>query len=99
MTEALGLAAGILGSASCLPQIYKSWTSRSSKDISTWMIVLVYASSILGIWYGVLVQHLAIYVGNSITCGLYIVLHLVKFRNERVGPESAPEQEQELVEA
>lgn len=94
--EPLGIAAGVVGSVSTVPQIYKSWSSRSSKDISTWMIVLVYVSTVLGIWYGVLIQHLAIYVGNSVTLGLYMVLHLVKIRNGALEREQAQESDVEL---
>ena len=38
----------------------------------------------LGTIYGALIQHEAIYVCNSINLGLYVVMHLVKYRNERL---------------
>jgi hypothetical protein len=59
------------------------------------MIVLTYISQVLGLSYGILIKHPAVYISNSLILLLYATLHLVKVRNERVAPES--ESEQELV--
>lgn len=94
--EILGFVSAAICSASVVPQIVKSWRSGSSKDISTPMILMTYVSMTLGITYGFLIRHVAVYVGNSVTLALFAVLHIVKIRNERV-PESESEQAQELV--
>lgn len=93
--EILGFMSAAICSASVVPQIVKSWKTGSSKDISTPMILLTYVSMTLGITYGFLIRHVAVYVGNSVTLVLFAVLHVVKIRNERV---REPEQEQALVE-
>ena len=90
------MVSGAICAVSVLPQIRKSWVTRSSKDISTSTIVLTYLAMGSGTVYGVLIQHVAIYTSNLVILVLYIILHLVKFRNERVAQESV--QEQELVE-
>jgi MtN3 and saliva related transmembrane protein len=95
--EPIGLVSGAICAVSVLPQIRKSWISKSSKDISTSMIVLTYLAMGLGMIYGVLIRHAAIYLSNAVIFALYIVLHLVKLRNERISLVSV--QEQELVEA
>jgi uncharacterized protein with PQ loop repeat len=94
--EALGLVSGAISVISVVPQIHRNFVTRSSKDISTTMIVLTYISMSLGILYGVLIQHAAVYISDSAILSLYVALHLVKMRNGRVAPES--ESEQELVE-
>jgi MtN3 and saliva related transmembrane protein len=94
--EPIGLVSGAICAVSVLPQIHKSWVTKSSKDISTTTIVLTYLAMGLGTAYGVLIQHAAIYTSNLAILVLYIILHAVKFRNARVGQEL--EQEQELVE-
>ena len=89
--EILGFTSAAICSASVVPQIVKSWRTRSSKDISTPMILMTYLAMALGIAYGFLIDHVAVYVGNSVTMILYIVLHVVKIRNGKGS-------EQELVE-
>lgn len=96
--EPIGLVSGAICAVSVLPQIRKSWITRSSKDISTTTIVLTYLAMGLGMTYGALIRHAAIYTSNAVIFGLYAVLHGVKIRNERAGPGSEPEQELGLVE-
>ena len=95
--EPIGLVSGAICAISVLPQIRKSWITRSSKDISTTTILLMYLAMTLGLTYGVLIRHAAIYTSNAVILGLYVVLHLVKARNERGGPESVPVLELEQV--
>ena len=91
--EILGFTSAAISSAAVVPQIVKSWRTKSSKDISTPMILLTYVSMGLGITYGFLIRHVAVYVGNSVTLLLFAILHFVKIRNARVSV-----QESELVE-
>lgn len=96
--EPLGMISGAICAVSVLPQIRKSWVTHSSKDISTMTIILTYLAMGLGMTYGVLIQHAAIYTSNAVIFGLYIILHLVKYRNERGERGSESEQELGLVE-
>lgn len=97
--EPIGLVSGAIGAISVLPQIRKSWITRSSKDISVSMIILTYLSTGLGTIYGVLIRHSAVYTSNAVIFALYAVLHLVKIHNERVSQVSESERELGLVEA
>ena len=97
--EPIGLVSGAICAVSVLPQIHKSWITRSSKDISVSMIVLTYIAMSLGMVYGVLIRHAAIYTSNAVIFALYAVLHMVKVRNERGALVSESEQELGLVEA
>ena len=94
--EPIGLVSGAVCAVSVLPQIRKSWITRSSKDISVSMIMLTYLAMSLGMVYGVLIRHAAIYTSNAVIFGLYVVLHMVKVRNERGALVSGPEQVLEL---
>ena len=82
--EILGFLSGILGSLSLLPQIHKSYTTKSSKDISTKTLCLMYCALIFGLIYGIIIKHAAVYVMNGITTTLYMILHGVKIQNERL---------------
>lgn len=81
-TELIGIASGLVGCISIFPQIYKSYKTRSSKDISTGTILLTYLAQSLGIVYGVLINHYAVYISNSVGLVLFITLHVVKYHNE-----------------
>jgi MtN3 and saliva related transmembrane protein len=81
--ELIGFASGMIGSLSILPQIYKSWVSGSSNDLSTNTIVLMYIALILAVIYGIMINHSAIYITNIFSCILYVILHGIKIRNER----------------
>jgi len=58
------------------------------------MIVLTYLAMGLGMIYGVLIRHAAIYTSNTVIFGLYVILHMVKVRNERGALVLEPEPEQ-----
>ena len=82
--ELVGITSAALASGAIVPQIYKSWKSGKSDDISTYTICVTYMAMVLGIIYGTLIKHVAIYIGNSVTLLLYICLHGVKVRNSRL---------------
>jgi MtN3 and saliva related transmembrane protein len=82
--EFIGIASVVSFTLAEIPQIHKNWTTKSSEDISTKTILLTYVATSLGIVYGALIDHIAVYIGNSITLFLFVVLHAVKFRNERL---------------
>ena len=88
--ELLGGVSGAVFCIATLPQIHKNWTTRSSKDISTPTIVLTYVGAITGIVYGAFIGHAAVYASNAVILALYMTLHGVKIRNERVAWEPLP---------
>ena len=81
--EVIGLISGLIGCASILPQIYKSYISRSSKDLSTSTFILLYIAYILAVIYGISIDHIAVYLCNGIALILYLILHSIKIYNER----------------
>jgi len=88
--EIFGFMSGILCSLSLIPQIYKSYTTKSSQDISTKTLCLMYCALIIGIIYGIIIKHAAVYVMNGISIILYIILHGVKIRNEHTQLQPQP---------
>ena len=80
--ESLGLASGAICIFSVVPQIYKTYKSGSSEDLSTSTFLCMYLSLGLGTAYGFLIDHVAIYVSDLTILGLYVVLHAVKLRND-----------------
>ena len=81
------------GTAACLSvaiQIYKNIKTKSSKDVSHGLIALGYISTVLGIIYGTLLHRSAIYISNAVLFANYIVLHVVKLRNDSIQVSEEP---------
>ncbi|HZD43164.1 MAG TPA: SemiSWEET transporter [Methanomicrobiales archaeon] len=79
---AVGLAAGLLTTVSFLPQVVKTYSTRSAHDLSYGMLSLFIIGLVLWTWYGLSITSLPIILANIITIGLvsYILLMKVKYR-------------------
>ena len=67
LIDALGFAAGALTTASFVPQVMKSWTSRDLSGISLRMYGLFSAGVALWLLYGIAEGHWPIIIANAIT--------------------------------
>ncbi|BAQ66910.1 SemiSWEET transporter [Geminocystis sp. NIES-3709] len=63
----IGLMAGSLTTISFLPQVIKTWRSKSAKDISLSMFLSFCLGVLLWIIYGFLLGELPIIIANFIT--------------------------------
>lgn len=63
--EALGIAAGTLTTSSFVPQVLRTWRTRSTRDISCKMYLIMCAGIALWIVYGVLINSLSVVVANG----------------------------------
>src|SRR6478752_9059814 len=83
MITALGLLAGLLTTLCWIPQLRKSWTTRSTEDIS-WLYLGTFAAGIsLWLAYGVIERDPAIATANALTAGLLVTLGTFKLRFDR----------------
>jgi MtN3 and saliva related transmembrane protein len=80
--EFLGFSAGTLECIALLPLIHKTYKTKSSKDLSTHTIIIMYIALIMAIIYGFLINHFAVYFTNILTIFLYVILHGIKIKNE-----------------
>jgi MtN3 and saliva related transmembrane protein len=65
--QLLGLVAGFLTTASFLPQVIKTWKSRSAKGLSLGMFSLFCVGVLLWLIYGVMVKDIPVIVANLVT--------------------------------
>lgn len=65
--EWVGYLASILTTVSFVPQAYKTWKSRSAKDISLTMFLMMTVGVFLWLTYGVLRHDNPLIIGNVIT--------------------------------
>ena len=79
LLDLLGLSAGFLTTISFVPQIVKTWRSKSAADISTSMFALFSLGLILWLIYGIYLQSLPIILANSITLVLTAIILILKY--------------------
>ena len=76
----VGLAAGMLTTIAFLPQVIKTWKSRSAKDLSLGMFSLFCLGVVLWLAYGLLVMDIPVIVANLLTLMLASTLLFFKLR-------------------
>ena len=79
LIELVGFAAGFLVAISSLPQLIKSWKTKSTKDVAILWLLINLIGQIMWIGYGVLKESVSLIVMSSITLlmvGSVLVLKL-----------------------
>jgi MtN3 and saliva related transmembrane protein len=77
-TVLIGYMAGTLTTVSFVPQVIRSYTTRSTHDISFKMLILFGAGMLLWTIYGIWINSLPIIAANMITFALVVVLVAMK---------------------
>jgi MtN3 and saliva related transmembrane protein len=80
---ALGYVAGFLTTASFLPQVVKAWRTRSTDDLSFWMLGAFSGGVSLWIVYGLMLSEPPIVLFNAITLVLATTLVWLKITHGR----------------
>ncbi len=82
MTEIdlLGTVAGTLTTLAFIPQVVKTWRSRSTADISAGMFVLFTSGVLLWLIYGIALHALPIILANGVTLALSLAILVMKLR-------------------
>ncbi len=76
----LGMIAGTLTTAAFVPQVVKTWRTRSTHDISLGMFALFSSGLVLWLVYGVMIGSLPIVVSNIVTLALALTILYFKLR-------------------
>ncbi len=76
--EYIGYAGSFLTSITFVPQVYKSWQSKSVGDLSSWMIVILLTSTVLWLVYGFLISSGPVIVANTIVLSISMLLMYFK---------------------
>ncbi len=77
-SDLIGMVAGTLTTVSFVPQVIKTWKSRSAKDISFGMFLLFSLGVTLWLIYGATIHSTPIILSNSITLALSISIIVMK---------------------
>lgn len=79
VVEYIGYFGSFLTSITFLPQVYKSWQSKSVGDLSIWMILIVLTSTIVWLVYAFAIHSGPVISANLVVLVLTLVLLYFKF--------------------
>ncbi len=77
--DLIGSVAGTLTTIAFLPQVLKTYRSRSAKDISLVMFLLFSLGVFLWLLYGLSIESMPIIISNFITLVLSLSILVMKF--------------------
>lgn len=83
LVNLLGTVAGTLTTIAFVPQVLKTWRTRSGDDISTGMFLLFATGVLLWLLYGIALSATPIIIANSITLVLALTIILLKMRYQK----------------
>jgi MtN3 and saliva related transmembrane protein len=78
--QILGLAAGTITSITFLPQVIQIWKTKSAKDLSLQMLLLLILGVSMWLTYGILVADAAIIYTNSMVLTMSLILFYFKLK-------------------
>jgi MtN3 and saliva related transmembrane protein len=96
VTVVIGLVAGALTTLSFLPQVIKTWRTRSARDISLGMFAAFCVGVLLWICYGIRLRAAPIVIANALTLALAGAILVMKLRFDRKARRSAAAGEEPL---
>ena len=78
LVQAIGFTAGGLTAVAFLPQVLKTWKTRSAADLSTLMLTAQSTGVALWLVYGVGIGSQPVILSNAITLSLTLLLFAMK---------------------
>ncbi|MEH2456073.1 SemiSWEET transporter [Nostoc sp.] len=76
----IGLAAATLTTISFLPQMFKTWQTKSAKDVSSVTLIIFIIGVFLWLIYGIYLQSLPIILANGVTFIFNLIILWLKIR-------------------
>lgn len=76
----IGLIAGTFTTAAFVPQVFKTWRTRSTEDISLAMFAIFALGVLLWLVYGLYIDSLPIVIANTVTLVLAGTIVVFKLR-------------------
>ena len=78
--KVLGLVAGALTTVAFVPQVVKTYQTRSAKDLSMGMFLIFCAGTLCWLAYGIMISDLPVIAANSVTLVLASLLLFFKLK-------------------
>lgn len=83
--DLLGMTAGCISSITFLPQVIKTWRTKSASDISLLMFTFATISVIIWLVYGIILKNIPIIFTNAMVLmfSLIMLYFKYKFRDQK----------------
>jgi len=78
--QLLGMAAGSISAVTFLPQVIKTWKTKSADDISLLMFTFATVSVVMWLIYGIILRDVPIIYTNSLVLVCSLIMLYFKFR-------------------
>ena len=82
--DIFGYAGMVTGVSFLLPQVYKSWKTKSVRDISWGMLALIFLNCVFWFTYGLLLASLPLMLINGTAFLVACALIFLKFRYSNI---------------
>jgi len=82
-SEVVGIVAGALSCTTFLPQVIKTWKSKSTKDVSLTMFLLAALGTTLWLIYGIMISSISIIGTNIVVLIFSLTMLFLIFRNRQ----------------
>jgi MtN3 and saliva related transmembrane protein len=77
----LGLLAASCTTFAFLPQVIKTWQTRSTKDISLGMFLVLVIGIVLWLWYGLIILDIPLIAANVATLLFSVIILYFKLKH------------------
>ena len=82
--DLFGFLAALLTTIAFLPQLYKTWKTKSADDVSLFMLILFITGLICWIIYGLKINSIPILVANIITLIFNFSILILKINYSKI---------------
>jgi MtN3 and saliva related transmembrane protein len=80
LIDLVGWIAGTLTTIAFFPQLLKTWTTKSAKDVSLVMMITFCVGVFLWLVYGLAIDAMPVVVTNSVTLILALLILILKIK-------------------
>jgi len=81
--EIIGLVAAVLTTSSFIPQVIKTWKTKSAGNLSLTMYIAMFTGIVLWLIYGIHLGSLAMILANAVTAILTLIIIIFKLLYEK----------------
>jgi MtN3 and saliva related transmembrane protein len=82
VVDVIGFTAGALTTVAFVPQVVKTWKTRSARDVSLGMLTLFATGVALWLIYGIIISSTPIIIANGLTLVLAVTNVVLKLKYE-----------------
>lgn len=86
LVNIIGYSAAVIGTSLMVPQILKSYKTKSVADLSWGMLILYFLNCALWLMYGILISASHVILTNAIALVISIIQVLLKLRYSEMKP-------------